>query len=104
MLSCHSQRRLSTKRPHNIKLMIRRRDFFKLGLAPGAARLLGANAQAQADGVPKFLCSPDALPPDLLTRQSPKSTPFPAELYVPPVNTPAHNPLTPPPLPRPPTR
>ncbi len=100
MLSCHSQRRLSTKRPHNIKLMIRRRDFFKLGLAAGAARLLGANAQAQADGVPKFLCSPDGLPPDLLTRQSPKSTPFAAELYVPPVKRPAAKPLTPPPDPR----
>src|SRR5437763_11050186 len=68
--------------------MIRRRDFFRLGLAAGAAGLFSADLEAQQDDLKKFLCLPDGLPPDLLVHPSPKSTPFVAEMNIPPLKRP----------------
>ncbi len=80
--------------------MIKRRDFFKLGVAAGASSLLGLRLQAQqSNDLQKFLCLPDGLPPDLLTRPSPKSTPFVAEMNIPPIKQAATKPLNPPPVP-----
>ena len=79
--------------------MIRRRDFFKLGLAAGAAGLFPADSEAQQDDLKKFLCLPDGLPPDLLAHPSPKSTPFVAEMNIPPLKRPTQKPLDPPPVP-----
>jgi FtsP/CotA-like multicopper oxidase with cupredoxin domain len=80
---------------------MRRRDFVKFGMAAGAAGLLGAKVEAQRDSdLRKFLCLPDGLPPDLLTRPSPKVTPFVADLQILPVMQPASSLLNPPPLPK----
>jgi FtsP/CotA-like multicopper oxidase with cupredoxin domain len=77
-----------------------RRDFLKLGLVAGAAGLSPTRLRAQQNKMLEFLCSPDGLPPDLLTRPSPKSTPFVAPLFIPPVKQPLSYPLSPPPDPR----
>lgn len=80
--------------------MIKRRDFVKFGLAAGAVSLLGDKLEAQQEGdLLKFLCLPDGLPPDLLSRPSPKATPFVAELNVPPIKQPTAGPLNPAPVP-----
>jgi len=80
---------------------MKRRDFVRFGLAAGAAGLLGSKLEAQQDNdLLKFLCLPDGLPPDLLTRPSPKVTPFVADLQIPPVMQPARRPLDPPPVPK----
>ncbi len=79
---------------------MKRRDFVRFGLAAGAAGLVGSKLKAQQDSdLRKFLCLPDGLPPDLLTRPSPKVTPFVADLKIPPVMQPARSPLNPPPVP-----
>src|SRR5437763_2431535 len=79
--------------------MIRRRDFFKLGLAAGVAGLFSGGSEAQQDDLKKFLCLPDGLPPELLAHPSPKSTPFVAEMNIPPLKRPTPKALDPPPVP-----
>src|SRR5262249_46804438 len=74
-----------------------RREFLKLGLAVGAAGLTDGRSLAQQNKMLEYLCSPDGLAPDLLSRPSPKSTPFVARLNVPPIKQPLVQPLTPPP-------
>ena len=77
--------------------MIKRRDFVKLGLAAGAGSLLAPALDAQQDDNRlRFLCLPDGLPPD---PPSPKSTPFVADLFIPPIKQPVAR-LDPPPDPR----
>lgn len=77
--------------------MIKRRDFVKMGLAAGAGSLLAPTLEAQQDdNLLRFLCLPDGLPPD---PPSPKSTPFVADLFIPPIKQPVPR-LDPPPDPR----
>ena len=77
--------------------MIKRRDFVKLGIAAGAATLLGPELEGQSENNNlKYLCLPDGLPPD---PPSPKSTPFVADLYIPPIKQPIRGKLEPPPDP-----
>jgi FtsP/CotA-like multicopper oxidase with cupredoxin domain len=79
--------------------MIKRREFVKLGLAAGAASLLKSPLEAQQQNpLLQFMCSPDGLPPELLTQPSPKSTPFVAELNISPVKQPSAKPLDPAPV------
>src|SRR5689334_25075438 len=76
---------------------MKRRDFVKFGLVAGAASFLEQKLEAQQDDDRlKFLCLPDGLPPDT---PSPKTTPFVAELFVPPIKQPTTKPLDPPPNP-----
>src|SRR5260221_451821 len=78
---------------------MKRRDFVKFSLAAGAAGVWAPRLIAEEnDDLLKFLCLPDGLPPDLLTRPSPKVRPFVAELRVPPVSKPSPVPLHPPPV------
>ena len=66
--------------------MIERREFVKMGIAAGAGSLLTPTAEAQGrNDLLQFLCLPDGLPPD---PPSPKSTPFVADLYIPPIKQP----------------
>lgn len=67
-----------------------------MGLAAGAASLLGSEADAQSNKNLQYLCLPDGLPPD---PPSPKATPFAANLYIPPVKQPLPGKLDPPPNP-----
>ncbi len=73
--------------------MATRRDILKGGLAGGGALFVPRLAQAQ-------LCPPDGIPPDLIVRPSPPTTPFMAPLPIMPVKQPI-NPqkLNPPPDP-----
>ncbi|PYP83975.1 MAG: copper oxidase [Candidatus Angelobacter sp. Gp1-AA117] len=81
-------------------MAIRRRDLFKFGLAAGAVGFFSTRSNAQPDGdLKQFLCLPDGLPPDLLAHPSPRSTPFVAEMNIPPIKQPAQKPLHPPPVP-----
>ena len=81
-------------------MAIKRRDFFRLGLAAGTAGFLSARLEGQqGSDLKQFLCSPDDLPPDLLAHPSPKSTPFMAEMNIPPIKQPAQKPPDPPPVP-----
>jgi FtsP/CotA-like multicopper oxidase with cupredoxin domain len=74
---------------------MKRRDFVKFGLVAGAASFLEQKLEAQQDDDRlKFLCLPDGLPPD---QPSPETTPFVAELFVPPIKQPTTKPLDPPP-------
>lgn len=81
---------------------MRRRDFLKLGAATGAAGLVSPRALLGAadDDRLKFLCPPDGLPSDVLTRPSPPSTPFVAPLNIPGIKQPVSEPLNPSPDPR----
>ncbi|MFQ5461393.1 MAG: multicopper oxidase family protein [Phycisphaerae bacterium] len=74
--------------------MASRRKVLKMGLLAGGSCLAGANA---ARGQ---LCSPDGIPPDLLVRPSPNTTPFVVALPIPPVAVPIlESELDPPPDP-----
>src|SRR5947209_4482303 len=69
---------------------MKRRQLLKLGLAAGAATLARPwrmAAQQNKDKL-KFLCTPDGLPPDLLSRPSPPSRPFVTPLFVPTIKQP----------------
>jgi len=77
-----------------------RRDALKLTLAAaGTSLIAGESALAQSPELLKFLCPPDGVSPDLVTRPSPPSRPFVAPLNVMPVKQPAPN-LDPPPDPK----
>jgi FtsP/CotA-like multicopper oxidase with cupredoxin domain len=78
--------------------MMKRRDFLKLGLAAGGARVLSPyGARAQDTDLLKYLCPPDGFP-DQLAQPSPQVPPFVAELFVSPVIQPVDK-LDPPPDP-----
>jgi len=74
--------------------MASRRNVLKVGLLAGGSCLAGTKA---ARGQ---LCAPDGIPPDLLVRPSPDTTPFVAALPIPPVAVPVlESELDPPPDP-----
>ena len=61
--------------------MATRRGILKAGLAGGSALVVPKLARAQ-------LCAPDGIPPDLIVRPSPRTTPFVAPLTIMPVKKP----------------
>jgi FtsP/CotA-like multicopper oxidase with cupredoxin domain len=65
--------------------MAKRRDFIKLGLTAGAAGLLAPRPGFTQENLLKFLCSPDGIPPEQITKRSPACRPFAEELKPPPV-------------------
>lgn len=78
---------------------MKRREFVKAGFVAGAMGLLGGRSEGQQrDDLLQYMCSPDGLPPELRTKPSPKSTPFVAEMNIPPVKQPTIRPLDPPPV------
>ena len=80
--------------------MMRRRDILGLSLAAIASKLFGRNrAMAQSQELLKYLCPPDGVTPDLVTRPSPPTRPFVAPFNVMPVKQPVPR-LDPPPDPR----
>ncbi len=71
-----------------------RRDALKLGLTLGGSALMAPTA-ARAQ-----LCAPDGIPPDLIVRPSPPTTPFIVPLPIPPIKQPIpESQLSPPPNP-----
>lgn len=74
--------------------MATRRNVLKSGLVVGGSLLAAPNT------VRAQLCAPDGIPPDLIVRPSPPTTPFVVPLPIPPIKQPiAESRLTPPPNP-----